>query len=242
MLTKTTRAGIQVLLYLSMEPAGEPASPRSMAGALGCSPTYLAKVAGQLVRAGILRAHKGAKGGVTLGRPTARITLLEIVQALQGPVLADYCPTLKSPNGVIQFNTPTIYSGVKFENIRLELKDGRIHRATGSNERRLNEILDTDPGARYIGEFSLGFNPYIENPMCDILFDEKIAGSLHFTPGQAYEDCGNGNKSAVHWDMVLIQRPEWGGGEVWFDGELIRKDGKFLPKDLRGLNPENLRD
>lgn len=152
------------------------------------------------------------------------------------------CPTLKSPNGVIQFNTPTIYSGVKFENIRLELKDGRIHRATGSNERRLNEILDTDPGARYIGEFSLGFNPYIENPMCDILFDEKIAGSLHFTPGQAYEDCGNGNKSAVHWDMVLIQRPEWGGGEVWFDGELIRKDGKFLPKDLRGLNPENLRD
>lgn len=152
------------------------------------------------------------------------------------------CPTLKSANGVIQFNTPTIYSGVKFENIRLELKEGRIHRATGSNERRLNEILDTDPGARYIGEFSLGFNPYIENPMCDILFDEKIAGSLHFTPGQAYEDCGNGNKSAVHWDMVLIQRPEWGGGEVWFDGELIRKDGKFLPKDLKGLNPEHLRD
>jgi Rrf2 family protein len=104
MLTKTTRAGIQVLLYLSMEPAGEPASPRSMAGALGCSPTYLAKVAGQLVRAGILRAHKGAKGGVTLGRPTAGITLLEIVQALQGPVLADYCPTLKSPGLACRFH------------------------------------------------------------------------------------------------------------------------------------------
>jgi len=98
-----------------------------------------------------------------------------------------------------------------------------------------------DAGARYVGEFSLGFNPYILNPMCDILFDEKIAGSLHFTPGQAYEQCDNGNRSAVHWDMVLIQRPEWGGGEVWFDGELIRQDGMFVPKDLKGLNPKNLK-
>ena len=95
--------------------------------------------------------------------------------------------------------------------------------------------------ARYTGEFSLGFNPYILNPMCDILFDEKIAGSLHLTPGQAYEECDNGNRSAVHWDMVLIQRPEWGGGEIWFDGELIRKNGMFLPKDLRGLNPASLK-
>ena len=150
------------------------------------------------------------------------------------------CPTLKSAEGTIQFNTPTIYAGTRFENIRLELKEGRVVRATGSNEARLNQILDTDPGARYIGEFSLGFNPHILNPMCDILFDEKIAGSLHFTPGQAYEDCGNGNRSAVHWDMVLIQRPEWGGGEIWFDGDLIRKDGLFVPKDLQPLNPKNL--
>ena len=110
-----------------------------------------------------------------------------------------------------------------------------------NNTKRLNEILDTDSGARYVGEFSLGFNPYIQNPMCDILFDEKIAGSLHFTPGQAYEDVDNGNRSAVHWDMVLIQRPEWGGGEVWFDGELIRKDGRFVPADLKPLNPERLK-
>jgi aminopeptidase len=151
------------------------------------------------------------------------------------------CPTLKSANGVISFNTPTLYAGSKFDNIRLELADGKIVKASGSNEKRLNEILDTDPGARYIGEFSLGFNPYIREPMCDILFDEKIAGSLHFTPGQAYEDCGNGNKSAVHWDMVLIQRPEWGGGEVWFDDDLVRKDGLFLPKDLLGLNPDRLK-
>jgi aminopeptidase len=151
------------------------------------------------------------------------------------------CPEKHSVNGVIQFNTPTIYSGTKFENVKLEFKDGKIINATSNNTKRLNEILDTDPGARYIGEFSLGFNPYILSPMCDILFDEKIAGSLHFTPGQAYENADNGNRSAVHWDMVLIQRKEWGGGEVWFDGELIRKNGMFLPKDLKPLNPENLK-
>ncbi len=151
------------------------------------------------------------------------------------------CPVKDSINGAIQFNTPTLYSGTKFENVRLEFKAGKIVNATGSNTKRLNEILDTDPGARYTGEFSLGFNPYILNPMCDILFDEKIAGSLHLTPGQAYEDCDNGNRSAVHWDMVLIQRPEWGGGEVWFDDELIRKDGRFVPGDLLPLNPNKLK-
>ena len=151
------------------------------------------------------------------------------------------CPLKHSVNGHIHFNTPTIYSGTRFDSVRLELKDGRIVKASANNPKRLNEILDTDAGARYIGEFSLGFNPYIQSPMCDILFDEKIAGSLHFTPGQAYEECDNGNRSAVHWDMVLIQRPEWGGGEIWFDGELIRKNGRFVPKDLKPLNPENLK-
>jgi aminopeptidase len=76
--------------------------------------------------------------------------------------------------------------------------------------------------------------------MRDILFDEKIAGSFHFTPGQAYETCGNGNKSQVHWDMVSIQRAEHGGGEIWFDGKLIRKDGIFVPKSLHKLNPKYL--
>jgi aminopeptidase len=151
------------------------------------------------------------------------------------------CPVKTSINGRIQFNTPTLYAGTKFENVLLEFKDGKVVNASSNNTKRLNEILDTDAGARYTGEFSLGFNPYILNPMCDILFDEKIAGSLHLTPGQAYEDCDNGNRSAVHWDMVLIQRPEWGGGEIWFDDELIRKDGMFLPKDLKPLNPANLK-
>jgi aminopeptidase len=151
------------------------------------------------------------------------------------------CPVKDSINGRIQFNTPTLYAGTKFENVWLEFKDGKVVEATSNNTKRLNEILDTDAGGRYTGEFSLGFNPYILSPMCDILFDEKIAGSLHLTPGQAYEECDNGNRSAVHWDMVLIQRPEWGGGEIWFDDKLIRKDGKFVTKELRGLNPENLK-
>lgn len=151
------------------------------------------------------------------------------------------CPVKTSINGRIQFNTPTLYAGTKFENVCLEFQDGKVVKATSNNTRRLNEILDTDAGARYTGEFSLGFNPFILNPMCDILFDEKIAGSLHLTPGQAYEECDNGNRSAVHWDMVLIQRPEWGGGEIWFDDELIRKHGLFLPRDLKPLNPAKLK-
>jgi aminopeptidase len=151
------------------------------------------------------------------------------------------CPVKTSINGRIQFNAPTIYAGTKFENVCLEFKAGKVVKTTANNTRRLNEILDTDAGARYVGEFSLGFNPYILNPMCDILFDEKIAGSLHLTPGQAYEECDNGNRSAVHWDMVLIQRPEWGGGEIWFDNQLVRKNGLFLPKDLKPLNPANLK-
>ena len=150
------------------------------------------------------------------------------------------CPVKDSVEGVIQYNTPSVYLGTSFENIRLVFKKGRIVEATSNNTKRLNEILDSDPGARYVGEFALGFNPHIREPMRDILFDEKIAGSFHFTPGQAYEGVGNGNKSQVHWDMVNIQRPEYGGGEVWFDGKLIRKDGLFLPKSLHKLNPDYL--
>lgn len=150
------------------------------------------------------------------------------------------CPVKDSVEGVIQYNTPSVYLGTSFENIRLVFKKGRIVEATANNTKRLNEILDSDPGARYIGEFALGFNPHIREPMRDILFDEKIAGSFHFTPGQAYEGAGNGNKSQVHWDMVNIQRPEYGGGEVWFDDKLVRRDGLFVPKALHKLNPDYL--
>lgn len=143
-------------------------------------------------------------------------------------------------NGTIAFNTVSVYQGKTFENIRLTLKDGKIIEATASDTEALNAILDSDEGARYIGEFSLGFHPFILHPMRDTLFDEKIAGSIHFTPGNAYEVADNGNRSEVHWDMVLIQRPEYGGGEIYFDGELVRRDGLFVSEDLVGLNPENL--
>jgi aminopeptidase len=150
------------------------------------------------------------------------------------------CPVKDSVEGVIQYNAPTVYLGTAFDNIRLVFKKGKIVEATANNTKRLNEILDTDAGARYIGEFAIGFNPHITEPMRDILFDEKIAGSFHFTPGKAYERAGNGNESVVHWDMVSIQRKEWGGGEIWFDGKLIRKDGLFTTPALKKLNPDQL--
>ncbi|HXQ79820.1 MAG TPA: aminopeptidase [Opitutaceae bacterium] len=150
------------------------------------------------------------------------------------------CPVKDSVEGTVQYNAASVYLGSQFDNIRLTFRKGRIVEASSSSTRRLNEILDSDAGARFVGEFALGFNPHILEAMRDILFDEKIAGSFHFTPGQAYEDCGNGNKSQVHWDMVCIQRPEYGGGKIWFDGKLVRKDGLFVPKALRKLNPDYL--
>jgi aminopeptidase len=150
------------------------------------------------------------------------------------------CPVKESVEGVVQYNAPTVYLGSSFDNIRLVFRKGKIVDSSANNTAKLNQILDSDAGARYIGEFAIGFNPHILEPMRDILFDEKIAGSFHFTPGQAYEDCGNGNRSQVHWDMVCIQRPEYGGGEIRFDGKLIRKDGIFVPKALHKLNPEYL--
>ncbi|MFV0416806.1 MAG: aminopeptidase [Chthoniobacterales bacterium] len=151
------------------------------------------------------------------------------------------CPTKNSVEGHITYNTPTIYQGSSFDNIRLEFSQGKIVKATSpNNNKRLNQILDTDEGARFIGEFAIGFNPFIKEPMRDILFDEKIAGSLHFTPGQAYDIGGNGNKSQIHWDLVLIQRKDYGGGEIWFDDKLIRKDGLFIPASLKKLNPDYL--
>ena len=146
------------------------------------------------------------------------------------------CPVKDSVQGNVTFNTPSIYQGIGFDGIRLEFKDGKVVDATSNETKKLNEILDSDPGARYIGEFSLGFNPRVLQPMRDILFDEKIAGSFHLTPGQAYDEADNGNRSQIHWDMVSIQRPEYGGGEIYFDGKLIRRDGEFLPKQLRSLN------
>jgi len=150
-------------------------------------------------------------------------------------------PVRDSVNGVIRYNAPSLYRGETHQDVRLVFREGRIVEATSSNTRKLNEVLDSDEGARYVGEFAIGLNPYCTKVMKDTLFDEKIAGSVHFTPGSSYDDCDNGNRSDVHWDLVMKQTPEAGGGEIYFDGELIRKDGRFVVEDLLPLNPENLR-
>ncbi len=150
-------------------------------------------------------------------------------------------PVKDSMNGIISYNTPSEEMGFTYENIVFEVENGKIIKATANNNEKINALLDTDEGARYFGEFAIGVNPYILHPMKDTLFDEKIAGSFHLTPGMAYEDAFNGNKSAVHWDLVMIQRPDYGGGEIWFDDILIRKDGLFVIPELECLNPENLK-
>lgn len=152
-------------------------------------------------------------------------------------------PVKDSINGWVQFNTDTTYNGIFFSNIRLEFKDGKIIKGTSvANNDKFQKILDLDAGSRYIGEFALGVNPYITHPILDILFDEKTCGSFHMAIGNSYEDeTNNGNISTIHWDLVKIQTKEHGGGEIWFDGKLIRKDGEFVIPELKGLNPESLK-
>ena len=143
-------------------------------------------------------------------------------------------PVRDSINGKIRFNTPSRYQGIVYENIEFEFKDGKIVRAKANETEKINALLDSDEGARYCGEWAIGVNNRVREPMLDTLFDEKIGGSFHLTPGQAYEIADNGNRSRIHWDLVLIQRPDYGGGEIWFDGELVRKDGRFVPAICRG--------
>ena len=150
-------------------------------------------------------------------------------------------PVRDSVNGVIHYNTPSIQDGFTFEDVRLTFENGRIVKAEANDSARIKRIFDMDEGARYVGEFAIGVNPYITKPMKNTLFDEKIMGSFHFTPGASYEDCYNGNESALHWDLVCIQTPEWGGGEMYFDDVLVRKDGRFVLPEFECLNPENLK-
>lgn len=150
-------------------------------------------------------------------------------------------PVKDSVNGVITYNTPSSEDGFTFENVCLTFENGKIVKATANDTKRVNEMFDIDEGARYVGEFAIGVNPYVTKAMNNILFDEKIMGSFHFTPGASYDDCSNGNHSALHWDLVCIQTPEYGGGEIWFDDVLIRKDGMFVLPELECLNPENLK-
>ena len=147
-------------------------------------------------------------------------------------------PVRNSINGTLHYNTASLYMGKVYTDIRFTFKDGKIVEASSSDTAGLNKILDTDEGARYVGEFSFGVNPFVTTPIQDTLFDEKIAGSFHFTPGASYDDAPNGNDSSIHWDIVNIQRPEYGGGEIWLDDVLVRRDGLFVPEDLLALNPD----
>ena len=149
-------------------------------------------------------------------------------------------PVRESVNGSIRYNVPSTHDGFSYEGMRLTFRDGRIVEVSCNDAARAERVFDLDEGARYVGEFALGVNPYITRPMNNTLFDEKIMGSFHFTPGACYDECDNQNRSALHWDLVCIQTPEYGGGEIWFDDVLVRKDGRFVPEELRMLNPENL--
>lgn len=150
-------------------------------------------------------------------------------------------PIKNSVNGQITYNVPTLYNGNRFNNVCFVVKNGKIVKAScDGNNALLNKILNTDEGARYFGEFALGVNPYVKKPILDILFDEKMRGSIHLTAGNCYQSANNGNKSGIHWDLVLCQEKQYGGGEIYFDDKLIRKDGKFVISELFDLNPENL--
>lgn len=201
--------------------------------------------------------RKAAQGLIDLMNRTDRVRLkapgTDLSFSIQGIPAVPCCGTMNIPdgevytapvresvNGVITYNTPTLYEGKRFEGIRLVFKDGKIVEATSSDTEAMNAIFDTDEGARYVGEFSFGFNPFIRRPICDILFDEKISGSIHFTPGKCYEDADNGNHSAIHWDLVLVMTPEYGGGEIYMDDFLVRKDGLFVLPELLALNPDRL--
>jgi aminopeptidase len=150
-------------------------------------------------------------------------------------------PVIDSANGVITYNVACDYLNFVFENVSLTLKDGIIVDATGNNADRINKVLDTDEGARRLGEFALGVNPFITKPIVDTLIDEKMTGSLHLTPGSSYLASNNHNSSAIHWDLIQLHTPEYGGGEIWFDDVLVRKDGLFVVDELKGLNPDNFR-
>ena len=170
----------------------------------------------------------------------ADVTEKDIVASMVGREMGDYYNKEEHTRGREMLRVENLCQKGVFENISFTFKNGKIVQATANDTQRLNEVLDTDEGARYIGEFAIGVNPYILEPMKDTLFDEKIQGSIHFTPGNCYEDAPNGNASAIHWDLVCIQRPEYGGGEIYFDDVLVRKDGRFVVPELECLNPENL--
>jgi aminopeptidase len=135
-------------------------------------------------------------------------------------------PIEQSVNGYIRYTYPACYFGREVEDVRLEFKDGKVVKATAAkNTEFLLKMLETDKGARYVGEFSFGTNPGIQRFTKNTLFDEKIGGTIHLALGKGYPETGSKNRSAIHWDMVCDLRQ---GGRVLVDGKLFLEDGKIL--------------
>jgi len=149
-------------------------------------------------------------------------------------------PVKDSVNGHILFNVPAIENGIEFNNIKLVFENGKIIDFDCNDKATFERVLNTDEGSRYLGEFAFGLNPYCENYIKDILFDEKMTSSIHLAIGSSYEDCYNGNTSAVHLDLIQSHKKEVGGGKIYFDDALIYENGKFIWPNLVDLNSENL--
>lgn len=136
-----------------------------------------------------------------------------------------YAPREDSLEGYVTYDYPAIYSGQEVDGVRLEFSKGMVVRASATkNQRLLEQVLATDDGARRIGEFGLGTNYGIKRFTKNILFDEKIGGSIHLALGRAYEESGGTNRSAIHWDMIKDLRR---GGRIILDGRVVQENGAF---------------
>jgi aminopeptidase len=134
-------------------------------------------------------------------------------------------PVEDSVNGQVRFTYPACEGGREVEDVRLWFENGKVVKATAAkNEEFLLTMIDTDEGARYLGEFAFGTNQGVQRFTKNILFDEKIGGTVHMALGTGYPETGSQNRSAIHWDMICDLRQ---GGEVWIDGVVFAKDGKF---------------
>jgi aminopeptidase len=135
-------------------------------------------------------------------------------------------PVEDSANGHVSFSYPAIYQGHEIAGVRLWFEQGRVVRAQADkNEPFLLAALETDPGARHLGEFAIGTNDGIDRFTGQILFDEKIGGSFHLALGNSYPETGGVNRSAIHWDLICDLRA---GGSIEVDGELLYRNGKFV--------------
>lgn len=135
-------------------------------------------------------------------------------------------PVENSINGHIRYTFPAIYNGREVEDITLTFKDGKVVEAKAAKgENYLLQMLDIDEGSKFVGEFAIGTNYDIKKFTKNILFDEKIGGTIHIAVGAGMPECGSKNVSSLHWDMICDMM---NGGEIYADGELLYKDGKFL--------------